>query len=197
MTSAHTRLGWVLLLALASLVVRAPASAEEPRAPVAVAGSGTVEVFFTPGDAADGALIDAIGRARQQVLVQAFSFTHRKIARALIAAGKRGVNVQFIIDKEQAERFSGWLVSDLVEGGVPIYVDGEHEAAHNKVIVIDPGTPGVVLITGSYNFSVAAQLRNAENLLLFRGNNQLAAAYVENWRRHRGHSTRLLSKPVQ
>lgn len=179
------------------LAVLAPAAAEEPRGPAAVAGSGTVEVFFTPGSGADVAVIDAIGRARQQVMVQAFSFTHRQIARALIAAGKRGVKVRFIIDKEQAERFSGWLVSELAEAGIPVFLDAEHEAAHNKVMVIDPGAPDAVLITGSYNFSAAAQYRNAENLLLFRGNDRLTAAYAENWRHHYSHSTHFFSRLAQ
>lgn len=192
-----TRMARALFGMACLLAVHAPAAAEELRAPVAVAGSGTVEVFFTPGDGADAAVIDAIGRARQQVLVQAFSFTYRQIAWALIAAGKRGVKVQFIIDKEQVERFSGWLVSKLVEAGIPVFLDAEHEAAHNKVMVIDPDTPGAVLITGSYNFSAAAQFRNAENLLLFRGNDRLTAAYAENWRRHYSHSTRFFSRPAQ
>jgi phosphatidylserine/phosphatidylglycerophosphate/cardiolipin synthase-like enzyme len=46
-----------------------------------------------------------------------------------------------------------------------------------------------VVITGSYNFTHAAQYKNAENLLIVRGNLALAKAYAANWQRHRDHST--------
>jgi len=45
--------------------------------------------------------------------------------------------------------------------------------------------PEAVVVTGSYNFTFSAQARNAENLLILRGNEALARAYLANWRRHR------------
>lgn len=51
--------------------------------------------------------------------------------------------------------------------------------AHNKVMVIDSEP----LITGSFNFTRAAEEKNAENLLIIR-DPALAARYVENWRAH-------------
>jgi phosphatidylserine/phosphatidylglycerophosphate/cardiolipin synthase-like enzyme len=53
---------------------------------------------------------------------------------------------------------------------VPVWIDAEHAAAHNKVMVIDNGTADAAVITGSFNFTQAAQHRNAENLLILRGN---------------------------
>jgi phosphatidylserine/phosphatidylglycerophosphate/cardiolipin synthase-like enzyme len=55
-------------------------------------------------------------------------------------------------------------------------------------MVIDNGLPEVALITGSFNFTHAAQHRNAENLLVLRGNAALAEAYAANWRRHKIHA---------
>ena len=60
-----------------------------------------------------------------------------------------------------------------------------YASAHNKVLLIDAESPGGVVITGSYNFTWSAQARNAENLLILRGNPALARQYLENWRRHR------------
>lgn len=40
------------------------------------------------------------------------------------------------------------------------------------------------LVTGSYNFTFSAQARNAENLLILRGNAPLSGVYLDNWRRH-------------
>ena len=54
-------------------------------------------------------------------------------------------------------------------------------------MIIDAGTPAAVLVTGSYNFTYAAQRRNAENVLVIRGNPDLAAAFAANGQRLRAH----------
>lgn len=153
--------------------------------------SGTIEVAFTPGDNATWLVVDAIQHARRQVLVMAYSFTSRDIAVALIAARNRGLDVQVIADPRQARAQNRSLVDELAAGGVPTFFDEEHDAFHNKVMLIDANGASPVVITGSFNFTQAAQQRNAENLLLIRGNAQLTAAYLNNWREHRAHAEAL------
>jgi phosphatidylserine/phosphatidylglycerophosphate/cardiolipin synthase-like enzyme len=48
---------------------------------------------------------------------------------------------------------------------------------------------GAVVITGSFNFTAAAQNRNAENLLVI-SDPTIAAQYRDNWRRRQGVSMR-------
>lgn len=156
--------------------------------PLQLSARGTAQVAFTPGDDAASLVLEAVRRAKRQVLVQAYSFTHRDIAQALVEAKRRGLDVQVIADLEQHERGATSLVAWMAEQGVPVWLDGEHAAAHNKVMVIDNGTTDAAVITGSFNFTHAAQYRNAENLLLLRGQTTLAEAYAANWRRHRIHS---------
>ncbi|MEW5891563.1 MAG: phospholipase D family protein [Pseudomonadota bacterium] len=174
---------WLGLLAAACLGL--PALAGEP---LSLSAQGQIQVAFTPGDDAGALIVGAIRQARRQILVQAFSFTHEAIAEALIAARRRGVDVQVLADPEQAETVKTSRIDQLVAGGVPVYLDGQHAAAHNKVMVIDAGQATATVITGSFNFTHAAQYRNAENVLLLRGNPLLAEAYAANWRRHRTHS---------
>ena len=50
----------------------------------------------------------------------------------------------------------------LVHSGVKTLIDAKHAIAHNKVMVIDSET----VITGSFNFTKAAEDHNAENLLV-------------------------------
>lgn len=150
--------------------------------------SGTVQAAFTPGDDAGKLIVDTIDGARHQVLVQAFSFTHRKIADALIAAKRCGVDVKVITDKDQAHRIPTSLISKIAAEGVPVFADSNHTSAHNKVIVIDADGPDATLITGSFNFTHAAQHKNAENVLVIRGNVALTDLYLQNWRRHYQHS---------
>ena len=154
----------------------------------AIAASGTVQVLFTPEEDATGQIVQAIESAKKQVLVQAFSFTSREIAQALVSARHHGVDVQVIADAEQMRKMDRSQVPKIAAGGVPVFVDSQHDSAHNKVMVIDAGTANPVVITGSFNFTHAAQFRNAENLLLFHHNRELTTAYLDNWRRHREHS---------
>lgn len=175
-------------LVLVLLVLAQPARAFD--ASDIVPGTGTIEYAFTPGEDAAGLIVRAVDGARIQVLVQAFSFTHAEIAGALVRAMRRGLDVQVIADPVQIDRIDHNVIPRLVQAGIPVFTDGEHAAAHNKVMLIDAGAKTPVLITGSFNFTHAAQYRNAENLLLFRGNHELTRAYLDNWNRHRRHSTR-------
>jgi phosphatidylserine/phosphatidylglycerophosphate/cardiolipin synthase-like enzyme len=174
---------WLLLLLTLAL---GPVAA----APLSLNLQGQAQVAFTPGDDAGALVVAAIRQARRQILVQAFSFTHKDIAQALVEARRRGVEVMLIADAQQTEKLETSLVAWLAEQGVPVWLDGDHAAAHNKVMVLDADTPQATLITGSFNFTHAAQFRNAENLLVIRGNPLLAQAYAANWRRHRTHSLR-------
>jgi phosphatidylserine/phosphatidylglycerophosphate/cardiolipin synthase-like enzyme len=62
-------------------------------------------------------------------------------------------------------------------------IDANHAISHNKVMIID----GETVITGSFNFTKAAQEKNAENLLIVR-DQALAAQYTQNWKAHWQHS---------
>ncbi len=161
------------------------ASASEP---LSLSAQGQVQVAFTPGDDAGALIVDTIAKAKRQILVQAFSFTHKDIAAALISARRRGVDVQVIADPEQTEKNATSQIEAIAHGGVPVYMDGQHASAHNKIMVIDTGSANATVITGSFNFTHAAQYRNAENVLVLRSNPLLADAYAANWRRHRTHS---------
>ncbi len=161
------------------------AAAGVAAAPRTFPATGDVEVAFTPGDAIDHLIIGAIERAKSEVLVHAYTFTHRRIAQALIAARRRGVAVSVLADLEQARSVPQNVLPELVAGGVQVWLDGNFQAAHNKVIVIDAGDPHPTTITGSYNFTFAAQHHNAENVVVLRDNAAVAKAYRDNWRRLR------------
>jgi len=54
----------------------------------------------------------------------------------------------------------------------------------DKIILVDRGT----IITGSFNFSRAAEEKNAENLLVIKGSKELMGRYVDNFQKHLEHS---------
>lgn len=150
--------------------------------------SGTVEALFTPWDDAEGAIVRSISEARQSIHLQAYLLTSRVIARALSQAQRRGVEVAILTDAamlandDHAQRSQiPWLAAQ----GVPVWLETRYAAAHNKIVLIDAAQPNGMVITGSYNFTWSAQARNAENLLILRGNRTLQQRYLANWQRHR------------
>jgi len=154
----------------------------------AVVGNARVEVMFTPEQDATARIAAAIAGARRQVLMQAYSFTHDGIARALLEAHARGVDVRLIADREQTEKMARGQVPGLARAGLPVWLDGEHQGAHNKVMVVDAGTASALVVTGSFNFTRAAQHKNAENIVFISGNEGLVRAYVRNWQNHIRHA---------
>lgn len=149
---------------------------EQLRVPHTVPATGTIEVAFSPNGGAQQAIVDAINNAHASIMVQAYSFTNREIARALLHAKKRGINVRVILDKSQkTAKYSSYKF--FRDENIPVKIDYGFEIAHNKIMIIDNET----VITGSFNFTNAAQKKNAENLLIIRGNEKLAKLYIENW----------------
>ena len=151
--------------------------------------TGSIEAAFTPGDRIDNLIIATIASAKHEVLVNAYSFTQRRIAGALVAARKRGVSVQVIADSQQAAALPQNVLAELAKGGVAVWLDANYQAAHNKVVIVDADTANATTITGSYNFTVAAQWHNAENVLILRDNRDVARAYRDNWLRLKAHAT--------
>ncbi len=140
------------------------------------------QVYFSPHGGSTQAIVDALNGARKSVLVQAYSFTSYPIAEALIDAHRRGVKVKAILDKSQIN-VKGGKIDLLVNENIPVSIDTAHAIAHSKVMIID----GQTLITGSFNFTNAAEDRNAENLLIIK-NKTLASKYRANWYNHKKHS---------
>jgi phosphatidylserine/phosphatidylglycerophosphate/cardiolipin synthase-like enzyme len=121
----------------------------------------TWEVYFSPNGGCTDAIVRELDNARSTVLVQAYSFTSYRIAKALLDAHKRGVKVELILDKSQ--RTDQYSSADFVaNSGIPTKIDAAHPIAHNKVMIID----GEIVITRSFNFTRAAEDNNAENLLV-------------------------------
>jgi phosphatidylserine/phosphatidylglycerophosphate/cardiolipin synthase-like enzyme len=143
------------------------------------------QVYFSPYGGCTQAIVKEIDNAKSDIYVQAYSFTSKPIANALVAAFNHGVKVEIILDKSQRSgRYS--LASFFANAKIPTYIDDKYAIAHNKIIIVDEET----VITGSFNFTKAAEEKNAENLLIIKSK-KLAALYLENWKKHKEHSWRI------
>jgi phosphatidylserine/phosphatidylglycerophosphate/cardiolipin synthase-like enzyme len=171
---------FVTALVLAVLVATSACSREHSQP--------EISVYFSPKAGCTEAVVDNLNRATNSVYVQAYSFTSAPIAKALVDAYRRGVKVQVILDKSQrTEKYSS---ADFVrDAGIPTFIDDKHAIAHNKIMIIDQGT----VLTGSFNFTKAAEQNNAENLLVIH-DSSLAQQYLKNWKVHAAHSEPYRSK---
>ncbi|HWR69169.1 MAG TPA: phospholipase D family protein [Desulfomonilia bacterium] len=147
--------------------------------------TGTMEAYFSPHDGVTEAIVKELTSAKSEILVQAYSFTSKPIAEALVDAKKRGIKIEVVLDRSQKSQ--AYSSADFVaHAGIPTYVDSAHAIAHNKIMIIDRST----VITGSFNFTRAAEENNAENILIIKGNKALVDRYVQNFNEHKGHSER-------
>lgn len=168
----HTRELVVMVVMLLSVLCGTGFGAECPQ----------TTVCFTPGENCTDVIVQAIADAKSRIRAQAYSFTSAPIAKALVEAHRRGVQVVVLLDKSQ--RGAKYTSADfLANQGVSVRIDASHAIAHNKIILIDEA----LVATGSFNFTKAAQHSNAENVALIT-DPAIIKAYAANWQRHEAHS---------
>ena len=153
-----------------------------------------VTVCFAPpspkGCDPTNTITQTLGSARHQILIQAYGFTSRSIAKAITDAHHRGIEVRVILDKSN-ERDPSSVSKLLLADGIQVMIDSMHSIAHNKVMIVD----GQVVITGSFNFTKNAEYYNAENVVVIR-DPTVAAAYLRNWNEHLAHSQIAQTSPI-
>lgn len=106
-------------------------------------------------------IIQQIDKAKESIDVAMYFFTSGPLAQALVRAEKRGVEVRAYLDPSQKTgRYS--RTNELLAGGAEVKFKDGAGLMHNKFCVIDSR----VLITGSYNWTKAAEEKNDENILV-------------------------------
>lgn len=135
-----------------------------------------IEVYFSPNGGCTEAIVKEIANAKKNIKIQAYGFTSEPIAKALLEAKERNVGIDIILDKcNESEKYS---IANLLENhGIIVMIDRKPAIAHSKIMIIDSET----LITGSFNFTKAAEERNTENLLIVKNNQDIVNQYLKNF----------------
>jgi len=131
-----------------------------------------VKVLFSPKGGISRELLVMYKAAKTDIKIAVFNFTTKYQARGLVAAQKRGIKVQVLLDKKNAER--GYSLGPyLAREGITVrYYSAPGGSMHHKFIIVD----GKNLATGSYNLSNDAEFRNSESML-FTSNSNLVSAF--------------------
>lgn len=136
-----------------------------------------IENYFSPNGGAQKAILDRLKAATKSIRVIAFTFTDTTMANVLKAKHKEGLNVQALFETRNNSAI-GAEYETLKRAGIDILADGNCYTLHDKVIVIDDKT----VITGSYNFTSAANKTNDENILII-DDPALAKNYLAEFKR--------------
>jgi len=145
---------------------------------IRVASDTDIATCFTPEEDCAAFITERIDSTTtgEEVLVQAYGFTHVGILGALTKAKKRGVEVSVILDESnESARYTG--ATFMKNNGIPVFIDYLPAIAHSKVIIIDDR----MVITGSFNFTKAAAARNVENVVAISDDPTTTSRYRENW----------------
>jgi phosphatidylserine/phosphatidylglycerophosphate/cardiolipin synthase-like enzyme len=163
-----------LRIAISCSVVLLPFTAVRPEM--------VVQACFSPQTKCSLHIIREIDKAQKEVLIAVYAFTSHDLARAVAQANKRGVLVQIVLDREfdatnersQGRFLEGQRISlKRISGTRSMVRETETGLMHQKFSVIDRK----IVLTGSYNWTQAADSFNDENLLLFRDAAPLAEEY--------------------
>jgi len=148
--------------------------------------NASYNVCFSPHGKCTDKIITAINNANKQILIQAYSFTSAPIAEAILMAKRRNVDIGILLDKGQATaKYSAMTFFN--SNGINTNIDYKPAIAHNKVMIID----GETVITGSFNFTKAAEEKNTENIIIIKDAN-LAKKYIVNYQNRAMLSTKNL-----
>ena len=145
--------------------------------PSAIASDADVVPFFR--EDCEVAALRAIRKSRKTIIVAAYSLTSNYVVTALIEAKGRGVDVKMKIDRHQSEqRGAPKLIGRLRRAGISVHTVAQPSpySMHNKFLVVD----GDTVLTGSYNFSIAAARGNWENFVRIRST-RIADTFTREW----------------
>jgi phospholipase D len=146
-----------------------------PNYKVSQISKSKVSTCFTPPSGCTKFIANEIDKAQSSIYMQAYGMSDPLITEALIEAQARGVKVRLLLDRSNLkQRFS--KIHELQRAKIDVGIDKVPGIAHNKVIIIDKQK----VITGSFNFTVSADTRNAENVIVIE-DAKLAESYLQNW----------------
>jgi len=124
---------------------------------------GGTKVYFSPNGGCQDAIIAQISNAKRSIDVAMYNLTSREIAKELVSAKERGVNVRVFMDEKAAKDNKYAKDTYLSQSGIEVrHYTARKGIMHNKFAVID----NQVLITGSFNWTPTANWENEENLLI-------------------------------
>lgn len=127
-------------------------------------GGQKIEIYWLPKERKEAfaRLLVLIEQARQTLNVAMFTWTHPMLSQAVIAAQKRGVGVDIVLDENSSMGASKKSMEKMLLENIDVKVNIGSPLLHHKFAYIDQCT----LIMGSTNWTKAAFSKNDECILI-------------------------------
>jgi len=148
-----------------------------PYPPLTVDGT-PLHVYFSPEDHIQSALLDLVDNARSSIYFLAYSFTAAPLADAIRQRAAAGVKVAGVMEADQVKSNAGGVYAAFRQAGLDVHLDGNPGLMHHKVMIID----GRIIVFGSYNFTVSAETKNDENMMVI-DNPEIADQFTREFQR--------------
>jgi phosphatidylserine/phosphatidylglycerophosphate/cardiolipin synthase-like enzyme len=132
-------------------------------------GGSTVELYFSPMDATQTHIIDAINTANTDLYFGIYTFSTTSLSAPIITQHSDGILCAGIVDSySNGNTCVTNLSSALTSTYFKIYTEDNDTIYHNKFCIIDPSNPNSdpQVVTGSHNWSTGANTENDENDLI-------------------------------
>ncbi len=137
-----------------------------------------VELYFSPSDRTTSHIISTLAKAQNSINVALLTLTRSDIAATMKSKKDAGMKVRGVLDNGTD---TGSRYSFLISNGVDIRLKGNTVGLfHHKYSVIDAEltTAAQYVITGSHNWTSAAETSNNENTLIIQ-DNRIANQYLQ------------------
>lgn len=157
--------------------------------PVAFNGENFPSVAFRPNEPVESHIVRAVETAKDSIQIVLYEFTSRAILKALLAAKKRGVKLEVILDDTSVnprnapdadyKRYRSEQIWALIRNQVDVTVLGsptKYGIVHHKFAVFD----GKMVEYGSYNWTYTSEKNHYENAL-FSADADRVKAYQDAW----------------
>jgi phosphatidylserine/phosphatidylglycerophosphate/cardiolipin synthase-like enzyme len=133
-----------------------------------------IENYFAPEDEVTPKIVAALQTSTESIYFCAFTFTSDYISNTIVEQAAKGVKVEGVDESRQVNAGADDNYRILTQANLPVLLDGNRYTMHHKFIVIDHQ----IVVTGSFNFTKAANEQNDENVLIIH-NAQIAEQYYQ------------------
>jgi phosphatidylserine/phosphatidylglycerophosphate/cardiolipin synthase-like enzyme len=137
-----------------------------------------LDIYFSPDDHVQAALIDLLDNAQSSINFMAFSFTADPLGQAIRLRAQAGVKVSGVMEDDQVASNQGTEYDAFRAAGLDVHLDGNPGQMHHKVIIIDDQ----IVVMGSYNFTASAETTNDENVVVIY-DPEIASQYMQEFQR--------------
>jgi len=150
---------------------------ETPNPEVSIDGTD-MEVYFSPDDGVANRIYEILNEAEESIYFMAFSFTTDEFGEIIREQAENGLTIAGVMEEQQVNSNIGTEYDLFKQAGLDVFLDGNEGQMHHKTMIVD----GQIVITGSYNFSRSAEIRNDENVIIIY-NEKIADFFLEEFQR--------------